>query len=79
MTSIEERYQADMDGLSPKERVARAIAMFNWSREAIARQIIKEEGECDLQRLKWKVALRQYGADPQMRAWIEGLLNRVRD
>ena len=77
MTTIEEEYLARMDSLSIKERVARSAAMFQWSREIIARQIVAESGPMSAERLKWEVALRQYGADAGSRELIERKLKDV--
>lgn len=68
-----------MDALSPKERVARSVALFNWAREMIARQILAERGPMSPERLKWEVALRQYGSEPSVRAMIERMLADVPD
>jgi hypothetical protein len=42
--SIELKYQKRIDALTPKDRVARAAAIFQWTREAIARQIVTDSG-----------------------------------
>jgi hypothetical protein len=60
--------------MEPAERVARAAAMFKWAREAIARQMVAERGPMSDARLKWLVTLRQYGAEPPVRAMIERML-----
>ena len=76
---IQQEYQARMDALTVTERMERAMAMFNWTREMIARQIVQERGPLSPERLKWEVALRQYGAEPQVRAMIQRMLDRVSD
>ncbi len=53
--------------------------MFQWSREIIARRVLAKLGPMDPERLKWEVALRQYGADPRTRAMIERRLASVSD
>lgn len=63
--------------MSPKDRIARSIAMFQWARELIGRQIIAAKGPMSAERLKWEIALRQYGSDPTARATIERKLNDV--
>ncbi len=77
LPSIESQYQDSIDALSPAERVARSAAMFVWTREQIARQIVAEEGELDAETLKWKVALRLYGNEPGVRRLIEQKLSDV--
>ncbi len=74
---IEQHYQDRMDSLSAKQRVERSAAMFQWARELIARQIQSELGPMSAERLKWEVALRQYGADPVSKAMIERKLADV--
>lgn len=74
---IEERYQAAIDGLSPRERVARGMAMFDWARAWIGRQIVAERGPLPTERLRWEVALRLYGDEPGPRRLIERVLARM--
>jgi len=74
---VQRKYEERIDAFTAKERVARAAAMFQWARETIARQIVAESGPVSPERLKWLVAMRQYGADPAVRAMIEGMLERV--
>ncbi len=76
---VRQRFQARIDALSPCERMQRATAMFQWAREIIARQILAQRGPMSSERLKWEVALRQYGADPRTRALIERRLASVSD
>ena len=76
---VEAIYQERMAALTPKERVARAAAMFQWTREMIARRIIAEEGPMSAERLKWRVALRLYGNEPEVAAMIRGMLDDVSD
>lgn len=68
---IEERQQALIDELSPCERIARSLAMFDWARGWIARQIVAERGPMPQARLQWEVALRLYGDEAGSRQMIE--------
>jgi hypothetical protein len=77
MSLVEQKYLEGIDALTPMERVARASTMFQWARETIARQIVAESGPMSSERLKWLVAMRQYGSDPVTRAMIERMLERV--
>ena len=80
MTStIEQIYQKRMDALTPAQRIERSAAMFQWTREMIARQIQSEREPMSQEQLKWEVALRVYGADPRARAMIERKLADVSD
>ena len=72
---IQERYRAEIDGLSPRERIARGIAMFDWARGWIGRQIVAERGAMTPERLRWEVALRLYGSEPGARRLIERAMN----
>ncbi len=77
--SIEELYQQRIDAMSPAEKVARSAAMLVWTKEWIARQIVAEQGPVEPERLKWLVALRLYGNEPQVREWIEEKLSQTKD
>ncbi|WP_149752611.1 hypothetical protein [Rubripirellula obstinata] len=74
---IELAYQNRLDSMAPAERLARSAAMFQWTRDQIARQLTKEFGEMSDELLKWKVALRLYGNEPQVRKMIEDKLADV--
>lgn len=76
---IEREYQARLDAMSPAERVARSAAMFAWTREQLARQILSEHGQMSDELLKWHVALRLYGNEPGVRSMIEQRLADVSD
>jgi hypothetical protein len=76
-SAIETKYQERIDAMTPKERVARAAALFQWTRETIARQIIAKSGPMDSEQLKWLVAMRQYGADKTTREMIQKVLDNV--
>jgi hypothetical protein len=75
--SVEVAYQQGLKALPVSERVARAAAMFQWTREQIARQIVAKSGPIDPEQLKWLVALRLYGNEPEVRGLIERKLNDV--
>ena len=51
--------------------------MFQWVKEQIARQILRERGARSEEMLKWEVALRLYGDEPVMRAIIQRKLADV--
>jgi hypothetical protein len=74
--TIEEQYQQRIDAMSPRERVARSFALFQWMREMIGRQVQREHVEkfgveMSTEALKWRVALRVYGSEPGVVALIE--------
>lgn len=74
---VESHYRDRVDSLTPAQRVARSAAMFAWTREQIARQIVAEQGTMDPEWLKWLVALRLYGGEPVVRELIERKLADV--
>lgn len=74
---IENEYRRRIDSMTISERVQRADALLCWARGFVARQILAERGPLSDERLKWEVALRQYGADPTTRALIEGIRIRA--
>ncbi len=79
MTPIEQLYQSSIDEMSCKERVARSVELFNWSREYIGRQIRAENPTFNEERLKLLVALRIYGSEPNMKKLLEDKLADVSD
>jgi hypothetical protein len=79
MSTVQQVYESLMDRLTPKERLARSVAMLKWSRDLIARRILETDGPRSFERLKWEVALLQYGSVPEVRFMIERALDRVSD
>jgi hypothetical protein len=77
MNTIEREYVKRVDALTPKERMARAASMYQWAREIIGRQITSDDGPVSSERLKWLIAMRQYGADSTMRKLIRKALDNV--
>jgi hypothetical protein len=71
MSAVEKEYLRQIDALAGKERVARSMAMLQWTREMLARQIVAEAGAMRDEQLKWEVARRLYGSDPAIREMIE--------
>ena len=75
-SEIETEYQARIDAMSPKERIAKSLAMFQWMREMVGRQVRKEAAAnggrpLTAEELKWQCALRMYGSEPAVVALIE--------
>jgi hypothetical protein len=77
VNSVELKYRERIGALTPRERIARATSLFQWTREAIARQIVADLGPISSEGLKWLVALRQYGADTTTRRMIPKVLEHV--
>jgi len=75
--SLQQQIDSRIDALTPHQRIERAQAMFQWTRELLGRQIVAEMGAMSAERLKWEVARRQYGADPVALAMIERKLADV--
>jgi hypothetical protein len=78
-SDIEREYLTRIDALLPKGRVAQSAAMFQWSREMIRRQLIKENVGTPMSdgELKWRIALRMYGGEPSIVALIQRRLENV--
>jgi hypothetical protein len=77
MTIVERAYLETVDAMTPAERIQRSIQMFQWARQAIARQVVSERGPLPPDLLKCHIALRMYGADPESRRLIQEHLARV--
>ena len=77
MSLVEDEYQARIDAMSVAEKMQRSVAMLKWAREMIARDILTQNPGMSEERLRWEVALRQYGDEPHVRELIEGILERV--
>ena len=66
-----------METLEGKERVARAMAMLQWAREMLARQVVSELGSISEEQLRWEVAARLYGLDDPVQKAIQTRLADV--
>lgn len=75
--SVGALYRERIDRMTIAERVQRAAELFAWSRGFVQRQILSENGTLSGDRLKWEVALRQYGSDATARAMILRMLARA--
>jgi hypothetical protein len=71
--NVEREYKARVAAMSVVERVRRAEALFIWSRSYLERSILQADGSYSRNEAIWNLALRQYGADPIARAWLEEL------
>lgn len=79
MSVVDTHYQQAVTEINPREKIARAMELFNWSREFIGREVRKCNPSASPERIKLLVALRLYGNDSYMREIIEGLLLNVPD
>jgi hypothetical protein len=77
VSAVESVYQQRIAAMTPAQRVARSAALFEWTRDQIARQIVAEHGDMDSETLRWQVALRLYGNEPILRHLIERKLSDV--
>ena len=75
-SSIDNLYQTKIRQLRPHERMERCVAMGQWSRELIGRQIVKEQGPMSPERLRLLVARRIYASVPFVVAYLD---ERLRD
>lgn len=69
--SVETLYQEQMQLLSPRERMDRCVAMFEWSRELVVRQIRAERGELGPEELRLELVKRIYPRDRELLQLIE--------
>ena len=76
-SEIEAEFRALQDSMPAHVRVARAAAMFAWTRDLIGREIVARTGLHSDARLKWETALRLYGSDAMSRKLIQRMLDRV--
>ena len=75
---IEAEYQKRVSEMTPCEKMSRSVAMAAWARETIARQIRSEVGpNVSDESVKWLVAMRIYGANPQTKILVQRMLDRV--
>ena len=77
MSLVEDAYRRAVDAMTPAEKFARMHAMLNWARNLYARQLREQLGDVSEERLKWEVALRQYGSDHRARELIQRKLDEV--
>jgi hypothetical protein len=68
---IDREYRARIQAMTIVERIQRAEALFIWSRDYVARSILAAKGPMSDDELKYEMALRLYGSDPETRALIE--------
>lgn len=79
MPDVESLYQNAVDSMTPCEKIARSVGLFNWSREFIGREIQNDNPNASPERLKLLVALRIYQGDALTSELVEGLLANVPD
>jgi hypothetical protein len=75
---IEGRYLEALARLTPAERMARGQRLFNDTRRFLARQIREEVGAVSDERLRLLVARKLYSEEPDICAWLDRELERVR-
>lgn len=77
MPLVEAGYQRSIEELSPAQKLARVHSLLAWARDLYARELRAQLGDISFERMRWEVALRFYGSDPQARALIERKLRDV--
>ena len=75
---IEERTLEALARLTPVERIARGERLFDDARELLARRIRAEVGLVSGERLRLLVACAMVAEEPEICAWLERELERVR-
>lgn len=77
LVNVELEYRRRIDAMSAKDRLRRAEALFNWSRDYTARSLLADRGPLTDHQLRLEVALRIYGANLADKALTEELRDRV--
>lgn len=77
MSLVEDTYRRAVDAMTPAQKFARMHSLLSWVRDLYARQLREHLGDVSDERLKWEVALRQYGSDRRTRELIERKLRDV--
>ena len=77
MSLVESEYRLRMAAMTPAEKMERSANLLAWARELTGRKILSEIGEMSPARLKWEIALRHYGHQPEMRRLIEQAMTDV--
>lgn len=67
---VEQEYQDRISRMSPAERLQRSSVMLAWTRDQISRQIMSVNEGMSAEELKWQVALRLYGDEPEVARMI---------
>lgn len=62
--SIDAAYHSAIDRLTPAEKVARGLALLEWTRRWLGRQIEAVQGPLPSDRLKLEIARRLYQGEP---------------
>ena len=75
--TLSDEYRARVEAMTAQERIGRAESLLAWSRGLLARSIVATKGPLTGDRLKWEVALRQYGSDREARQLIDELRTRA--
>lgn len=76
-SEVELEYDRRVKAMSLAERVARSAATFAWTREQMARQIREQAPQLSPEEIKWNLALKLYGREPEVVKLIQEQLSRV--
>jgi hypothetical protein len=77
LSEIELEYQKRVDAMSPAEKMARSVAMFEWTRQQMARRLRQENPSLSDEELRWQIALKLYEHEPAVVKLIEEYLQHV--
>lgn len=64
LSTVEATYRTSIDRLTPTQKVARGLAILDWTRRLLGRQIAAERGPIPPERLRLEVARRLYQSEP---------------
>ncbi len=71
MNDVEDAYRAAVDAMTPAQKIERMLQLNQWADWNVERCVIAELGPLPAEALKWQVALRYYGQNPECRQLIE--------
>ncbi len=77
MSKIEIEYQTRIDAMSIPEKMAISATMLKWARDMIAREILESNPAISDARLRWEVAMWQYGHEPQAKKLVQKMLDQI--
>ena len=75
--NVEFEYRRRIDAMSARDRLCRAEALFNWSRDYTARSVLADRGPLTDHQLRLEIALRIYGVNLADKALTEELRDRA--
>lgn len=76
-TEVDLEYERRVAAMTPKEKIARSAAMFEWTRQQLAARIAGARPNLSAEQIRWEVALELYASEPEVVALIREYLADV--